>query len=118
MNKNSRTFNHTPDDQYFLCAGYIDDCELPIDVDYGDGKYTDVAKLEGNTLTMHFEYIEMRYVLAFTPDKFIYRYQEKDCLISYPHGCLIDTFSWHDIGSYEIKKLDSVFHCAPTKLYL
>ena len=94
-------------DQYFLCAGYIDDCGLPVDLGYEE-VYTNVTKRKENTLILHPEYKETRYILELTPDKLIYRYQEKDCFISYPHGCLINAFSWHDIGRYEMEKVNNI----------
>jgi len=92
------------EEHYFLCSGRIDGCGLPIDLGYGD-VFTNVTKVKDGKLISEPEYKEIRYVLELGSNEIIYRYQEKDCFISYPHGCLINAFSWHDIGSYQLKKI-------------
>ena len=39
---------------------------------------------------------DIRHVVKFDDDKIIYQIQEESCLIPYPHGCIINGFSWVD----------------------
>jgi len=92
--------------KYFLCSGHIDECGLPMNI--RGNEFNNETELNDTTLMVHPEYKEIRYVLEFNVDKLIYRYQRKNCFISSPHGCLIDAFSWHDIGVYEINKVHNI----------
>lgn len=46
---------------------------------------------------------ETRFLVEFHPNKIIYRIQGESCLIGYPHGCIIDGFSWIDSETYIYK---------------
>ncbi|MFT6329432.1 MAG: hypothetical protein ACJAYN_001364 [Bermanella sp.] len=43
---------------------------------------------------------DIRHTVKFYNDKIIYQIQEESCLISYPHGCIINGFSWVDQYTY------------------
>ncbi len=45
-----------------------------------------------------------KYSVEFLPDGLIYRELEKNCLIPYPHGCIVPGFGWHDYKKYEFHK--------------
>lgn len=43
----------------------------------------------------------MKFLIEFQTDKIIYRVQAETCLITYPHGCIIDGFDWRDRYTYK-----------------
>lgn len=76
----------------FLCPGGIGKC---------DNKYLGSAKLvNSNKVVMRSSFSRRRYIVEFYKDKLIYRIQDKNCFIKYPHGCLIYGFGWHDQFTY------------------
>ncbi len=80
---------------FLLCPGGIDKCT---------SKYATPTKQEGaNRLIMHGTFSGRRYVVELYKDVFIYRIQDKNCLLGYPHGCLIHGFSWNDLYTNEFR---------------
>ncbi|MFT4765360.1 MAG: hypothetical protein ACI9OH_002469 [Oleispira sp.] len=87
---------HCADKQeYIICGG--DDSECVIDFK---------TKKSGSTLSLINDYRsdEVRHVVNFHQDSIIYRIQLESCLIPYPHGCIIDGFSWIDLDTYTFRK--------------
>jgi hypothetical protein len=87
---------HCADKQeYIICGG--DDSECVIDFK---------TKKSGSTLSLINDYRsdEVRHVVNFHQDSIIYRIQLESCLIPYPHGCIIDGFSWTDLDTYTFRK--------------
>ena len=62
------------------------------------------TRKSGNSLSLikdlGFGYDKTRFLVEFSPNKIIYRIQGEDCLIGYPHGCIIDGFKWLDEEVY------------------
>jgi len=62
------------------------------------------TKKTGNTLHLinDGQYVDddIRHIVKFDDDKIIYQIQEESCLIPYPHGCIINGFSWVDQYTY------------------
>ncbi len=47
---------------------------------------------------------DANYRVEFSVNKFVYRIQERDCAVSYPHGCLIPGSAWVDKYVYRFEK--------------
>lgn len=84
------------DNNYYICGRAPDECRL---------NYETIQS--GNTLSLTkdlgFGEDDIKLLVNFHKDKIVYRVQGKSCFIGYPHGCIIDGFSWvdEDIYSYE-----------------
>ena len=80
-------------EKYIFCGNKLDNCA-------SDFK----TKKSGATLSLirdlGFGDDETRFLVEFQPNKIIYRIQSEDCLIGYPHGCIIDGFNWIDSETY------------------
>lgn len=82
--------------KYYICANEPNECKIFFE-----------TKLNGNSLTLvkdwGWGYDEIRRVVEFHSNKVIYRIQGENCLIGYPHGCIINGFGWIDeyIYTYE-----------------
>ncbi len=81
--------------EYIICGG--DDSECVIDFK---------TNKSGNTLSLINDYRsdEVRHIVNFHQDSVVYRIQLESCLISYPHGCIIDGFNWVDLDTYTFIK--------------
>lgn len=76
-----------------ICPGGIEKCH---------NEHLLPTEQEGeNKLVMKSSFSKRRYVVERSEETFIYRIQEKNCLLKYPHGCLIYGFGWHDQYTYE-----------------
>ena len=83
-------------EQFLLCPGGIENCIT---------RYDTVTKQAGeNKVLMYGSFSRRRYLVELHKDIFIYRIQVENCFIGYPHGCLIHSFSWHDLYTYEFKR--------------
>lgn len=80
-------------EKYIFCGNKLDNCA-------SDFK----TKKSGATLSLirdlGFWYDKTRFLVEFKSNKIIYRIQGEDCLIGYPHGCIIDGFNWVDSETY------------------
>lgn len=81
-------------DEVFICpgdsqctGGGIEASEL-----ISKEKFRRISKVSSN-----------RYQVEFYKDRFIYRIQEKNCLVKYPHGCLLKGIGWYDEYTYEFR---------------
>ncbi len=82
--------------RFLLCSGGVENCITG---------YKKRIKQEGeNKLIMYSSFSSRRYMVELYEDVFFYRIQVKNCLIGYPHGCLIHGFSWLDDYIYEFKR--------------
>jgi hypothetical protein len=81
--------------QVFICPGGPDHCK---------GEYIKAAEIKGKVLKMRSELGESRYMVEFSDNGLVYRIQKKNCLIRYPHGCLIHGFGWHDRYVYAFQR--------------
>ena len=81
------------DSKYVFCGSRLNNC-------VSDFK----TKRSGSSLSLirdlGFGDDETRFLIEFLPNKIIYRIQGETCLIGYPHGCIIDGFSWVDEYTY------------------
>lgn len=79
--------------KYIFCGDYLNNCTSSFK-----------TKKSGNSLSLirdlGFGDDETRFLVEFQPNKIIYRIQSEDCLIGYPHGCIIDGFNWIDSETY------------------
>ena len=80
-------------DEYLICADEPNECEIYFK-----------TKQDGRSLTLikdwGWGYDETRRLVEFYPNKVVYKIQSESCLIPYPHGCIIDGFSWVDSYTY------------------
>jgi hypothetical protein len=72
--------------QTIFCPGEIKYC--------GNDYYTS-TKVKNNVLARRGQGSKNKYTLELLPDGLVYRRLEKNCLIPYPHGCIIPGFGWH-----------------------
>ena len=81
------------DDEYLICTDEPDECKIYFE-----------TKQNGSSLTLikdwGWGHDETRRVVEFHTNKVVYRIQGESCLIPYPHGCIIDGFSWVDSYTY------------------
>ena len=79
--------------KYIFCGDYLDNCTSSFK-----------TRKSGNSLSLirdlGFPDDETRFLVEFHPNKIIYKIQSEDCLIGYPHGCIIDGFNWIDSETY------------------
>lgn len=80
-------------DEFYICANEPDECNIYFK-----------TKKNGSSLILvkdwGWGHDETRRVVEFHNDKVVYRIQDENCLIGYPHGCIIDGFSWVDSYTY------------------
>ncbi len=81
--------------QTIFCPGEIKYC--------GNDYYTP-TKVKNNVLERRGQGSKEKYTLELLPDGLVYRRLERNCLIPYPHGCIIPGFGWHDYKVYEFHK--------------
>lgn len=81
-----------PSGQYFVCPGGSDSCAVK-----GRGK----TRHNNHIYEYKSDFSELNYVVELFPDKMIYRIQESNCLVSYPHGCLVKAPGWKDVEYFE-----------------
>ena len=84
-----------PSGQYYFCTKKPSAC-----VD----KYVGRVRVKGNRFELRSSSSDTRYRIKIYPGRLLYRVYESDCLISYPHGCLVDGFGWNEIFSYDFRK--------------
>lgn len=83
-------------DKYYLCANEPDKCKIYFETKQNDNSLI-LIKDWG------WGYDKTRRIVEFHANKVVYRIQGESCLIGYPHGCIINGFSWIDehIYTYE-----------------
>jgi len=81
---------------YYLCPRGLHACS---------NEYSGPTQVSSNTYKMRSSFADRLYVLELYPDRLIYRIQKSNCLIKYPHGCLVNGFGWSDIYSFEFRKI-------------
>lgn len=79
----------------FICPGGPNRCK---------GEYFDPTNINKNVWKMHGSVGDNIYRVEWFPDHLIYRIQSRNCLIPYPHGCLVKWFGWHDSLVYIYQK--------------
>ena len=81
------------DDNYYICGRAPNECRINHE-----------TIQSGNTLSLTkdlgFGEDDIKLIVGFHKDKIVYRVQGKSCFIGYPHGCIIDGFSWIDEDTY------------------
>lgn len=81
------------DNNYYICGRAPNECRINHE-----------TIRSGNTLSLTkdlgFGEDDIKLIVDFHKDKFVYRVQGKSCFIGYPHGCIIDGFSWVDEDIY------------------
>jgi hypothetical protein len=79
-----------------MCAGNVSECIIDFETEKSGSSLSLVNDSHGD---------ETRFLVEFHPNKITYRIQGEDCLIGYPHGCIIDGFKWLDekVYTYEYK---------------
>jgi hypothetical protein len=82
--------------EYIMCAGNVSECIIDFETEKSGSSLSLVNDSHGD---------ETRFLVEFHPNKITYRIQGEDCLIGYPHGCIIDGFKWLDekVYTYEYK---------------
>ncbi len=85
------------DNDYYICGRAPEECNIYYE-----------TKKSGNTLSLTkdlgFGDDDIKLLVDFHKNKIIYRIQGESCLIGYPHGCIIDGFSWVDEDIYTFVK--------------
>ncbi len=81
---------------HFICPGGLDNCIQEF------SKPTE--KISENSWEMPSRLANAKYVVTFYSDSLIYEIKKKNCLIPYPHGCLIDGFGWSSKLTYKFFK--------------
>jgi hypothetical protein len=78
---------------YEICGRAKNECIIEFD-----------TKKSGSSLFLinDGEYVDedVRHIVNFHTNKIVYKIQGQSCLIPYPHGCIIDGFSWVDRYTY------------------
>lgn len=82
----------SPSGRAFICPGGPENCQ---------GKPLTAAAIEGNIIQRPSDISDNRYRIEFLDNLVIYRIQEKECLVPYPHGCLIHGKGWDDKHVYK-----------------
>jgi len=84
---------HCKPDVYVLCSGGFQYC--------ANGKYT---KKSNNIIQYISDFSGSRYRVEFLSNEIIFKIQEPDCLIPYPHGCIVTGWEWEDLAVYRFTK--------------
>lgn len=85
-----------PSGRYYLCTQEPSACV---------GEYVGQVRVKnGNHFELRSSSNDTLYRIEIYPDRLLYRIYESDCLIPYPHGCLVDGFGWDEIFSYDFRK--------------
>ena len=82
--------------KYIFCGNKLDNCASDFKTENSGTSLSLIRDLG-------FGYDEKRFLVEFHRNKIIYRIQGETCLIGYPHGCIIDGFSWVDSKTYIYK---------------
>ena len=81
------------DNNYYICGRAPNECRINHE-----------TIRSGNTLSLTKDLVfgedDIKLLVDFHKDKIVYRVQGKSCFIGYPHGCIIDGFSWVDEDIY------------------
>lgn len=83
----------------FICPGKgVDDCN--------DEYIKSIKQIKPNMIALRSSFSARRYLVEFYENKFIFRIQDRKCLIEYPHGCLIPGFGWKDDYTYTFENTE------------
>ncbi len=81
-----------PSGQYFVCPGGSDSCTV---------KGLNQTKRNNHVYEYKSNFSGLNYVVELYSDRMIYRIQESNCMIPYPHGCLVKAPGWKDVEYIE-----------------
>ncbi len=84
-----------PSGRYYFCTQAPSAC-----VDENVGR----VRVNGNRFELRSSSSDALYRIEIYPGRLLYRVYESDCLIPYPHGCLVDGFGWDELFSYDFRK--------------
>jgi len=84
---------HCEPSTYVLCSGGFQYC--------ANGEHTKKTK---NIIQYISDFSGSRYRVEFLSNEIIFKIQEPDCLVPYPHGCIVNGWGWEDLAVYRFIK--------------
>ncbi len=84
-----------PSGQYFVCPGGPTSCTV---------KGLDQTKRNNHIYEYESDFSKLNYMVELYADKMIYRIRESNCMVPYPHDCLIKAPGWKDMEYFEFIK--------------